>query len=106
MADLAHGVIGDMELRAGEGLALLNNSAFGTASAALALHDAERLLDAADVAGALALEGFGANLSVLHPGVEDVRPHASFAATLARTRGLLEGSYLWQDGAARNLQDR
>ncbi len=105
MADLAHGVIGEMELRAGEGLALLNNSAFGTATAALALHDAERLLDAADVAGALALEGFGANLSVLHPGVEDVRPHASFAATLQRTRGLLAGSYLWEDGAARNLQD-
>ena len=40
MADLAHGVIGEMDLRAGEGLALLNNSAFGTATAALALHDA------------------------------------------------------------------
>jgi len=105
MADLAHGVIGEMDLHAGEGLALLNNSAFGTATAALALHDAERLLDAADVAGALALEGFGANLSVLHPGVEDARPHATFAATLERTRALLAGSYLWEDGAARNLQD-
>ena len=105
MADLAHGVIGDMDLRAGEALALTNNSAFGTASAALALHDAARLLDAADVAGALALEGFGANLSVLHPGVEKTRPHPSFAAASARTRALLEGSYLWGDGAARNLQD-
>ena len=105
MADLAHGIIGEMDLRAGEGLALLNNSAFGTATAALALHDAERLLDAADVAGALAMEGFGANLSVLHPGVEEVRPHASFAATLARTRRLLAGSYLWEEGSARNLQD-
>ena len=34
-----------------------------------------------------------------------MRPHASFAAALERTRGLLEGSYLWDDGAARNLQD-
>ncbi len=105
MADLAHGVIGQMALGAGEGLALLNNSAFGTATAALALHDATSLLDAGDVAGALALEGFGANLSVLHPGVEDLRPHASFATTVERTRRLLEGSYLWEDGAARNLQD-
>ncbi len=105
MADLAYGVIGDMDLRAGEALALTNNSAFGTASAALALHDAARLLDAADVAGALALEGFGANLSVLHPGVERTRPHPSFVAASARTRALLEGSYLWGDGAARNLQD-
>ena len=57
------------------------------------------------MAGALALEGFGANLSVLHPGVEKTRPHPSFAAASARTRALLEGSYLWGDGAARNLQD-
>ena len=105
MADLAYGVIGDMDLRAGEALALTNNSAFGTASAALALHDAARLLDAADVAGALALEGFGANLSVLHPGVETTRPHPSFVAASARTRALLEGSHLWGDDAARNLQD-
>jgi histidine ammonia-lyase len=105
MADLAHGVIGDLALHAGEGLALLNNSAFGTALAALALRDATCLLDAADVAGALALEGFGANLSVLHPGIEKTRPHPGFAATVARARRLLEGSYLWEDGAARNLQD-
>jgi len=105
MADLAHGVIGDMELAAGEGLALLNSSAFGTGLAALALFDAARLLDAADVAGALTLEGFAANLSVLHRGVEQTRPHPGFAAALARTRSLLEGSYLWGDGAARNLQD-
>ncbi len=105
MADLAYGVIGDMELAAGEGLALLNNSAFGTGLAALALFDATRLLDAADVAGALSLEGFAANLSVLHRGVEAMRPHPGFVTTMARMRALLEGSFLWEEGAARNLQD-
>ena len=105
MADIADGVVADRDLPAGEALALLNNSAFGTALAALALSDATRLLEAADVAGALSLEGFAANLSVLHAGIEATRPHPGFVSTLARARSLLEGSFLWADGEARNLQD-
>ena len=105
MSDLAAAVFDGVELAQGEGLALINSSAFGTGSAALALADAGRLLDAADVAAALALEGFAANLSVLHPAIERARPDPVLADTLARLRGLLEGSYLWTQGAARNLQD-
>ena len=105
MADLADAVFGGVELVQGEGLALINSSAFGTGSAALALADALRLLDAADVAAALALEGFAANVSVLHPSIERARPDPVLAATLARLRELLDGSYLWAEGAARNLQD-
>jgi histidine ammonia-lyase len=105
MADIAHGVFAGMELAPGEGLALINTSAFGTGLATLALVDAARLLDAADVAGALALEGFAANLSALDPVIEHARPDPVLARTLERFRLLLEGSYLWQEGAARNLQD-
>ena len=105
MADLTAGVFDDEELAAGEGLALINSSAFGTGLAALALADAERLVDAADVAGALSLEGFAANLTILHPAAERARPDPVLARTMARFRGLLAGSYLWQEGAARNLQD-
>jgi histidine ammonia-lyase len=105
MADLAAGVFAGVELVQGEGLALINTSAFGTGSAALALADAGRLLGAADVAAALCLEGFAANLSVLHPAIERARPDPVLAAALARFRELLEGSYLWAEGAARNLQD-
>jgi histidine ammonia-lyase len=105
MADLAAGVFAGLQLVQGEGLALINSSAFGTGSAALALADAARLLDAADVAAALSLEGFAANLSVLHPAIERARPDPVLARTLARLRGLLDGSYLWAAEAARNLQD-
>ena len=105
MADLVTGVYAGAELVQGEGLALINTSAFGTGSAALALADAGRLLDTSDVAAALALEGFAANLSVLHPAVERARPDPVLGASLARFRRLLEGSYLWAEGAARNLQD-
>jgi histidine ammonia-lyase len=104
-ADLAHGVLGDFELAAGEALALVNNNSFGTGFSALALADAERLLDALEAAAALDLEAFAANLSILHPAVAETRPYPGLHRTLARLRTLLEGSFLWEEGAARNLQD-
>jgi histidine ammonia-lyase len=105
MADLAHGLLGDFELAAKEGLALINNNSFSSGWAALAVADCRRLLDALDVAGALDLEAFAANLSILHPAVASARPYDGLRATLSRLTDLLSGSSLWTDGAARNLQD-
>jgi histidine ammonia-lyase len=105
LADLAAGLFGDPDLAAGEGLALLNNNAFSTAAAALAVHDAGRLLKAADAAAALSLEAFAANLSILHPAIVAARPDEGLAHTVDHLRELLDGSYLWRAGAARNLQD-
>jgi histidine ammonia-lyase len=104
-ADLTHGLFAAFELQAGEALALLNNNAFSTGIGALALADCARLLDALDVAGALDLEAFGANLGSLHPAVGESRPYPGLRTSLERLRLLLEGSYLWEEGAARNLQD-
>ncbi|MGH3041553.1 MAG: aromatic amino acid lyase, partial [Gaiellaceae bacterium] len=67
MADLAHGLFGDVELEAKEALALVNSNAFSTGMAALAVADTDRQLGAMDVAGALDLEAFAANLTLLHP---------------------------------------
>jgi histidine ammonia-lyase len=96
-ADLAHGALDGFELAAKEGLALLDHNAFSTGLAALALVDATRLLDALDVAAALDLEALSANLTILHPAVGSRK--------VDRLRALLHGSYLWEEGAARNLQD-
>ena len=104
-ADLAFALFADVELAAGEGLALLDHNAFSTGHATLGVADTRRLLDTLDVAGALDLEAFAANLSVLHPAVAVARPYPGLAATIERLRGLLAGSYLWDEGAARNLQD-
>jgi histidine ammonia-lyase len=104
-ADLAYALFGDVGLEGREGLALLNSNAFSTGIAALAVSDVERLLHAADVAGALDLEAFAANLTLLHPRIAVVRPYPGLIASLERLRSLLEGSYLWEPGAARNLQD-
>jgi histidine ammonia-lyase len=107
MADLAHGLItrSGFEVAENEGLALVSSNAFTTAWACLATADAEALLAVFDVAGALDLEAFGANLTCLHPVIEQTRPFPGLAATLHQLRLLLAGSYLWQRGAARFLQD-
>lgn len=104
-ADLARAILGRFPLAAGEGLALLNNSAFATGAAALAVFDARRLLESLELAGALDLEAFGANLSILHPAVSRARGDDGLAASRARLADLLDGSSLWEPGAARNLQD-
>jgi histidine ammonia-lyase len=104
-ADLAAGLFEGVRLEAGEGLALLNHSAVTTAMAALAVVDLEHLLDIADAVAALSLEGFGANLSILHAAVGKTRPYPGLSRSLERLRSLLDGSYLWSPGAARNLQD-
>ena len=107
MADLAHGLITrtGFEVAENEGLALVSSNAFTTAWACLATADAEALLAVFDVAGALDLEAFGANVACLHPVIEQIRPFPGLAATLHQLRLLLAGSYLWQPGAARFLQD-
>jgi histidine ammonia-lyase len=106
MADLAHGLLGeDAALLPGEALALLNNNAFATGMAALAVAGCERLLDAVLVAGALDLEGFAANLSIIDPAVARARPYAGLADAVGALRRLLEGSALFAEGVARNLQD-
>jgi len=106
MADLAHGLLGlDGRLEPGEGLALLNNNAFATGLAALAVADLERLLRASLVAGALDLDAFAANLTPLDPAAARERPYKGLATALARLRELLAGSALFERGVPRNLQD-
>ena len=102
MGDLGHGLLGpDAELEAGDGLALLNNNSFASGWAALALHDCGRLLDASLVAGALDLEAFAANLSIIDAAVARERPYAGLGEAAAELRALLAGTEL----EPRNLQD-
>ena len=107
LADLAEGLVREtgFVLQENEGLALINNNAFATGWAGLAQLAADRLLAEAEVSAALALEGFAGNLSILHPVVAEVRPHAGLAAASGRLRALLAGSSLFEPGHARNLQD-
>lgn len=104
-AEVALAVFDGLDPAPGETLALINNNAFATGWAALAMADALRLLDASDAVGALALEAFAANASALDPAVAEARPYVGLRHALARLRALLDGSFLLRPGAARSLQD-
>jgi histidine ammonia-lyase len=107
MADLANWLVdwAGFELAENEGLALLDNNAFSTAWSALAVAGAGQLLDAMDVAAALDFEAYAANVTALHPIVAETRSSPGLSMSLSKLRSALEGSVLWQEGAARNLQD-
>jgi histidine ammonia-lyase len=88
-----------------EGLALCSSNAFATGAAALAVADAIRLLDAANVAFALTLEGFAGNPAPTDPRVVAARPFPGHAWAAAAIRAELVGSALLTPGGPRLLQD-
>ena len=94
-----------IELAPKEALALISANGVTLGRGALVLSDVADLVDSLQMAAALSLEGFAANLSIIHPGAARLLPQIGLNTAAARLRELLEGSYLWQPGAARNLQD-
>ena len=106
MGDLATELIdtAEVELAAGEGMALIDDNSYSTAIAALAVADLERLADALDVVAALEMEAFLANPSMLDPVLAE-RPFPGLQSTAARLRALLADSWLWRPEVPRNLQD-
>ncbi|MGO9957857.1 MAG: aromatic amino acid lyase [Solirubrobacteraceae bacterium] len=88
-----------------DGLAICSSSAVSVGAAALALHDARACLEAAQVAAALSMEGFRANLSPLDPRVVAARPAPGQAWSAGGLRALLAGGSLTARGAARRVQD-
>jgi histidine ammonia-lyase len=88
-----------------EALALVSANGVTLGHGSLVVVDAADLTESFQIAAALSLEGFAGNLSTIHPAAARMRPHAGEIKASGRLRELLEDSYLWQPGAARNLQD-
>ncbi|MEJ7793361.1 MAG: aromatic amino acid lyase [Gaiellaceae bacterium] len=102
---LARAGLAPLALAPKDGLALINATAASAACGALALHDARALLEAAQVAAALAFEGFRANLTSIDPRVAAARPAPGQAACAAGLRALLADGALTRPGTSRRLQD-
>jgi histidine ammonia-lyase len=79
-------------LRAKEGLALINGTQLTSGLAALALVDAERVLRAADAAGALTTEVTMSTTANCDPAVHEVRPHEGQAASARNVKRLTADS--------------
>jgi histidine ammonia-lyase len=88
-----------------DGLAICSSSAVSAGVAALALVDAAACLETMQVAAALSMEGFRANLSPLDRRVVAARPAPGQAWAAEGLRALLDGGALTELGAARRLQD-
>jgi histidine ammonia-lyase len=97
--------LGPVALGPKDGLAICSSSAVTAGAAALALIDASELLEAVQVAAALSMEGFRANLSPLDPRVVSARPAPGQEWAAAGLRALMAGGDLLKPGAARRLQD-
>jgi histidine ammonia-lyase len=104
-AALQRAGLAPMQLAPKEGLALCSANSATAGRGALALAWARDLALMADLAAALSMEGFRANLSPFDPRVAAARPQPGQAAAAARLLELLNGSALKQPGAARRLQD-
>lgn len=81
-----------VDLKAKEGLALINGTQLTVALASLVVCDAERIVRALDVAGALTTEVTMSTTASAHPRIHDVRPHPGHAETARNLRALTDGS--------------
>jgi histidine ammonia-lyase len=81
-----------LSLAAKEGVALINGTQLTAALAALAVHDAERTVRAADVAGALTTEVTMSSTVPSHPLVAEIRPHPGQATSARNVRKLTADS--------------
>jgi histidine ammonia-lyase len=84
--------IARLELRAKEGLALLNGTQVSTALALRGLIGAEDVLAASLVAGALTIEAALGSVKPFDARIHAVRGHASQSDVAAAVRALIEGS--------------
>lgn len=84
--------IAPITLRAKEGLALINGTQVMTAIGALAVHDAENLAAAADVAAALTIEALLGTTAAFDARAHAVRPHAGQQLSAANILSLMDGS--------------
>ena len=89
---LANAGLRPVQLTAKEGLALINGTHLMAAAGALAVRDAQRLLDAAVVAVALSLEAFKGSTVPFDARLHELRSHPGPAAIAGRLRALLQGS--------------
>src|SRR5262245_40878632 len=105
-AALAAAGIQPVALEAKEGLALLNGTQAMTAVGGLALLAAERLVNAADIAGAMSLEALKGTPVAFDHKIHSVRPHPGQIRSARRLRELIEGSEIRESHRDHSIDPR
>lgn len=94
-----------IDIREKDGHALIVANSLSTGTACLGIEDVSRFIDWSLAAVALNYEAFRSPLSAIDEDALAARPAFGQREIGARLRAELAGSGLWQDGAARRLQD-
>jgi histidine ammonia-lyase len=89
---LADRGLAPIELAEKEGLALINGTDGMLGMLVLAIHDLRRLLETADLAAAMSIEGLFGTDRVLAADLQALRPHPGQAASAAHMAALIAGS--------------
>jgi histidine ammonia-lyase len=92
VAALSRAGLTPIDLGPKEGLALINGTQASAAVAALAVIGAERLARAADLAGALSIDGLRGSFHPFESRLHDVRPYPGQRASAANLFALLQNS--------------
>ena len=85
--------------------ALTSSDAYATGIAALAVHDAQKALDWADLIYTMDLNGMNSSITPLSTVVQRERPFQWLNWDAARVLDMLKGSYLFGDDPKRIIQD-
>lgn len=88
-----------VELKAKEGLALINGTQFIAAHSAFGVYRMKRLLDVADIIGAMSLEGVLGSASPFDKKLHQIRPFKGSKLVAHRMRSLLHNSEMIQSHA-------
>src|SRR5262245_32477957 len=95
-----------LQLEAKEGLALLNGTQAMTAAGGLALINAARLAEAADVIGAMTLEALRGTPVAFDQKIQSARPHPGQQLSARRLRELIENSEIRESHRDRAFDPR
>ncbi len=88
-----------LELKAKEGLALINGTQFIAAHSAFGIYRMKRLLNVADIIGAMSLEGVLGSASPFSEKLHNIRPFKGSQLVAHRMRALLRNSEMIQSHA-------
>jgi histidine ammonia-lyase len=85
--------------------ALTSSNAYSTGIAALAVNDAQRALEWADLIYAMDLDGMNSSITPISVVVQRERPFPWLNWEASRVRDMIKGSYLFSDDPHRIIQD-
>lgn len=88
-----------------DSLSIMSSNAYSVAVGALLLHDAEELMNKADLVFSVSLEGLNGNIAPFLKDAQEARPYPGQKKVAEHVLEALKNSSLWEKSEERALQD-